>query len=338
LAPVDFSVVIPVFNEAATIPELCRRLDGVVRSVPGTWEVICVNDGSADGTLPLLLDMRGTYPYLKVVDLARNFGHQPALTAGIEHARGAAVILMDGDLQDVPEAIPGFIAKWREGYGVVYAIRAKRKEGLLKRAAFAAFYRVQTRISRIATPVHAGIFSLLDRRVADVLIAMPERSRYFPGLRAYTGFRQTGVVVERGPRFAGEPRVRLSGLVKLALDGVFAFSTFPLRFVFFNGVLLSVASFGIAAVALYLRYARGVTVFSWAFGLSTTFFFGGIQLMSIGIIGEYIGRIYEEVKRRPYYVVQRTYGFGAGAAGAGGKRRLAALADDPADSLSAPSR
>lgn len=335
--PVEFSVVIPVFNEAETIPELCRRLDGVIQAVPGKWEVICVNDGSADGTLPLLLDLRQTYPFLKVVDLARNFGHQPALTAGLAHSRGAAVILMDGDLQDLPEAIPDLIAKWREGFGVVYAIRAKRKEGLLKRAAFAAFYWVQTRVSRIETPVHAGIFSLLDRRVADVLMAMPERSRYFPGLRAYTGFRQTGVVVERGPRFAGEPRVRLSALVKLALDGVFGFSTVPLRFVFLYGVLLSAASLIMAAIALYLRYARGVTVFSWAFGLSTTLFFGGIQLISLGIIGEYVGRIYEEVKRRPYYIVQRRYGFGTGDdQGPGGERTLtlSPLADGGGDSFS----
>lgn len=305
----EFSVVIPILNESGILPELCRRLDAVIRVLGNRWEVIVVNDGSTDNSLDVLLDLRNQYQYLKVLDLSRNFGHQPALTAGLEHASGRAVILMDGDLQDLPEAIPAFIDKWREGYAVVYAIREKRQESLPKRAAFAAFYWIQTRLSRIETPLHAGIFSLLDRTVVEALKSMPERNRYLPGLRAYAGFPQTGVRVERGRRLEGEPRVRFGGLVKLAIDAIFGFATLPLRLVFFSGVALATLSLVVAILGLYYRYVHGVSFLSWAFGLSTTFFFGGVQLISIGIIGEYVGRIYDEVKRRPYYITKRLYGF-----------------------------
>lgn len=305
----DFSVVIPILNESGTLPELCRRLDAVIRELGHRWEVIVVNDGSTDDSIGVLLALRRQYPYLKVVDLSRNFGHQPALTAGLEHTAGRAVILMDGDLQDQPEAIPAFVEKWREGFAVVYAIREKRKESLAKRTAFGAFYWLQKRLSRIETPLHAGIFSLLDRVVVEALKSMPERNRYLPGLRAYVGYPQTGVNVERGRRFEGEPRVRLRGLVKLAIDAIFGFATLPLRLLFFSGVVLAALSLTVAAVGLYYRYVRVVPFSSWAFGLSTVFFFGGVQLISIGIIGEYVGRIYDEVKRRPYYIAKRLYGF-----------------------------
>jgi dolichol-phosphate mannosyltransferase len=305
----DFSIVIPILNESATLPELLRRLDAVVKQLGHTWEVIVVNDGSTDDSIDVLLSLKKQYAYLKVVDLSRNFGHQPALTAGIEHASGRAVILMDGDLQDQPEAIPAFIEKWREGFAVVYAIREKRKESLPKRAAFAAFYWIQTRISRIETPLNAGIFSLLDRAVVEALKSMPERNRYLPGLRAYVGFPQTGVRVERAHRFEGEPRVRLRGLIKLSMDAIFGYATLPLRLVFLAGLVLAGVSLCVAALGLYFRFVLGVQLADWAFGLTTTFFFGGVQLISIGIIGEYVGRIYDEVKRRPYYVAKRLYGF-----------------------------
>lgn len=309
----EHSVVVPILNEAQTLPELMRRLDAVFVHLGGTWEVIVVNDGSTDRTLDVLLELRRTYPYLKVVDLSRNFGHQPALTAGIEHASGRTVVVMDGDLQDPPEAIPAFLERWRAGYAVVYAIREKRKESLPARAAFAAFYWIQTRVSRIETPLNAGIFSLLDRAVVDALMSMPERHRYLPGLRAHAGFPQTGVPVERGKRFEGEPRVGVRGLIRLAMDAIFGFATLPLRLVFFSGVILATLSLVVAALGLYYRIVYGVPFLSWAFGLSTTFFFGGVQLVSIGIIGEYVGRIYDEVKRRPYYVAKARHGFGGAA-------------------------
>ncbi len=309
LPVIDYSVVIPVYNEAPTLPELCRRLAAVISSTRDAWEVVFVNDGSADNSLDILLDLRTKYPLIRVVDLSRNFGHQPALTAGLDHASGRAVILMDADLQDPPEALPRFIEHWRKGYQVVYALRIKRKEGLLLRWAFSGFYRIQTRISRVKTPLNAGIFSLIDRAVINALQHMPEHHRYLAGLRAYAGFRQTGIEVERGARSDGEPKVGFRGLVRLALDAIFAFSTFPLRLVLFSGILVSSFSFVLAAAGVYYRFVLRQPLFDWAFGLSTTFFFGGIQLISIGIIGEYIGRIYDEVKHRPYYITRATYGF-----------------------------
>lgn len=303
--------MVPVLNEEQTIPEMCARLSRVVASVGGTWEVIYVNDGSTDHSFETLARLRVEYPFLKAIDLSRNFGHQAALKAGLDHASGRAVILMDGDLQDSPEALPDLIAKWLAGFEVVYAVRTKRKEGILRRAAFALFYRIQRRISRIDTPLNAGIFSLLDRKVVDTIRAMPERNRYFPGLRAYAGFRQIGIEVERGSRHAGKPRVTMGGLFKLALDGMFAFSTAPLKLVFAIGVLVCLGSLIIGAIGLYVRFVLGHPFLDWPFGLTTVFFFGGVQLISTGIVGEYVGRIYEEVKQRPSYVLREELGFDA---------------------------
>ena len=305
----DYSVVVPVLNEEQTIPEMCSRLSRVVAAVGGSWEVIYVNDGSTDQSFQVLAGLRSQYPFLKAINLSRNFGHQAALKAGIDHAGGRAVMLMDGDLQDSPEALPDLIAKWREGFEVVYVIRTKRKEGLFRRGAFALFYQIQRRVSRIETPLNAGIFSLLDHKVVNSIRAMPERNRYFPGLRAYAGFRQTGVEVERASRFSGAPRVTLRGLLKLAMDGMFAFSTAPLKLVFAVGALVCLGSLGIGIVGLYFRFILQRTFLDWPFGLTTVFFFGGVQLISIGIVGEYVGRIYEEVKQRPAYILKEQLGF-----------------------------
>jgi dolichol-phosphate mannosyltransferase len=307
---VDFSIVIPVLNEVETLMSLWQRLQTVMTSAGGDWEVIFVNDGSTDGSLNLLLRLRESHPQIKILDLARNFGHQPALTAGLDHASGRAVILMDADLQDTPETLPAFIQKWREGYQVVYAQRVNRKEGWLKSRLFDLFYQVQTRLSSIPTPLYAGIFSLLDRRVVQVLRSMPEHNRYLAGLRAYAGFRQIGVPSERGARYHGGPRVGFFSLLRLAFDAMFAFSTLPLRLVFGFGFLLAIVSFTVALIGLYYRYVLHQEYLEWAFGLTTVFLFAGIQLISLGIIGEYIGRIYEEVKRRPYYICREKYGFG----------------------------
>jgi glycosyltransferase involved in cell wall biosynthesis len=306
---IDFSVVIPIFNEQNTISELLSRLNTVIHQIGGSWEVIYVNDGSTDNSLDTLKEHRLHYPYLRIVDLSRNFGHQPALMAGLQRSSGRAVILMDGDLQDSPEALPRLIAKWREGYDVVYAIRVKRKESLFKRALFYAFYRVQRTLIRGAIPLDAGNFSIMSRTVAKVILAMPEQNRYFPGLRAYAGFRQTGVEVERNPRFHGKPRVTLLGLTKLAMDGIFSFSTIPLRFLFVLGIAISFLALAVALTGIYLRYLLGRPFLGWQFGLTTIFFFSGVQLICIGIIGEYVGRIYEEVKRRPYYIERKAIGF-----------------------------
>jgi dolichol-phosphate mannosyltransferase len=304
-----YSVVIPIFNEQETIAELWHRLVRVFASINDDWEVIFVNDGSTDASRPMLTELSQNHQNVKVLNLSRNFGHQPAITAGIDHAEGDAVILMDGDLQDDPEAILTFIERWKQGYDVVYALRIKRKEHWLKRLAFKIFYSLQTTLSDINLPRDAGIFSLLDRRVIQALRQMPERNKYLSGLRAYTGFQQIGVFVERGPRYHGQPRVSIRKLFKLAFDGIFSFSTLPLRFVTYLGILISIAALALAIIGLVVKFSFGLKFFDWPFGLTSIFFLGGVQLLSLGIIGEYIGRIYDEVKQRPYYIVADAIGF-----------------------------
>lgn len=305
----NYSVVIPIFNEEETISELWKRLTQVFKSINGSWDVIFVNDGSNDSSYQMLTELSQKYHNVKVLNLSRNFGHQPAITAGIDYAQGDAVILMDGDLQDDPEAIFTFIDLWKQGYDVVYAVRKNRKEHWLKRFTFKIFYSLQTALSDIKLPRDAGIFSLLDRKVIQTLRLMPERNKYLSGLRAYTGFRQIGAVVERGPRYRGQPRVSIKKLFKLAFDGIFSFSTLPLHLVTYFGIFFSITAFAIAMIGLVVKFILGLEFLNWPFGLTSTFFIGGVQLLSIGIIGEYIGRIYEEVKQRPYYVVAEKVGF-----------------------------
>jgi polyisoprenyl-phosphate glycosyltransferase len=308
-AAIDYSIVIPIFNEEATLPELWRQLYSVLGKVAGLWEVVFVNDGSSDDSLPILLGLHANHPEIKIITFSRNFGHQCALSAGIDHASGKAVILMDGDLQDDPAAILKFVDKWQQGYEVVYAIRQKRKEGFVKKFLFKSFYFLQSSISSIQLPLDAGIFSLMDRKVVHVLKHMPERNRYISGLRAYAGFRQTGVLVERGPRYHGQPRVSIIKLFKLAFDGIFSLSTLPLRLSTILGFICAFTAFILGLIGLYFKFVLGLEFLSWAYGLTTTFFIGGVQLLSLGIVGEYVGRIYEEVKQRPYYVVDRLIGF-----------------------------
>lgn len=305
----DYSVVIPIFNEEETLGELWKRLHNVLGQLEGSSEVIFINDGSKDSSLEILIELNQKYPEIKIINLSRNFGHQCALSAGIDQANGNAVVLMDGDLQDSPEAILNFVEKWQEGYDVVYAIREKRKEKWLKRWAFKVFYWTQNRLSGIPVALDAGIFSLIDRKVILALRSMPERNKYISGLRAFAGFKQTGIVVERGPRYKGEPRVTLLKLIKLAFDGIFSFSTIPLKISIFLGLTFASASFIIGLVGLYYKFVLRQELLSWDHGLTTTFFLGGIQLVSLGIIGEYIGRIYDEVKQRPYYIIREKIGF-----------------------------
>lgn len=306
---IRYSIVIPIFNEEDIIPELWQRLSNILKQLDGSSEVIFVNDGSYDGSLELLSELSFKYPQVKVINLSRNFGHQCSLTAGIDHAKGEAVILMDGDLQDAPEAILHFIEKWEQGYAVVYAIRRKRKEKPLKRLAFVMFYRCLNLFAGINLPVDAGIFSLMDKKVILALRAMPERNKYITGLRAYAGFKQTGVLVERGPRFKGEPKVTLTKLFKLAFDGIFSFSIIPLRIATFLGLIFSTSSFLLGIIGLFFKFILGREFLNWNYGLTTTFFIGGVQLLFLGLIGEYIGRIYDEVKQRPYYIVEDKIGF-----------------------------
>lgn len=306
---VNYSVVIPILNEEDIIPELWDQLYSTLREIGGNKEVIFINDGSTDSSLDLLIELRLQYPEIKIINFSRNFGHQPALTAGLDYANGEAVILMDGDLQDSPSTILRFIAKWREGYEVIYSIRKKRKEGFLKRVAFSSFYRVQVFLSEIDVPLDAGIFSLLDRKVVLAIRSMPERSKYLSGLRAYAGFKQVGIPVERGPRFSGEPKVSLRKLFRLAFDGIFAFSTVPLKVATYLGFLISLFSFIFGLIGLISKFIFGVRFFGWDYGFTSIFFLGGVQLVFLGILGEYVARIYEEVKHRPQYVVREAIGF-----------------------------
>lgn len=305
------SVVIPIYNEESTLPELRRRLVAALESVTPAFEVVFVDDGSSDGSPELLAEMSGSDPRLKVLGLARNFGHQTAISAGIDHAAGDAVILMDGDLQDPPEIIPELVARWREGNDVVYAIKEKRQEGPLKRAGFRIFYRLLSSFSNIDLPLDAGIFSLMDRRVAEVMRAMPERNRYVSGLRAYAGGRQTGVRFARGARHAGDPRQTPRKLVRLALDALFSFSYAPLRLASYAGLAASGMSFLALLAIVSIKLLTGLAIPGWASVMSAVLFLGGVQLVTVGIMGEYIGRIFDEVKARPRYVVDRTWGFGA---------------------------
>ncbi len=307
--PPVLSVVIPIFNEETTLPELRRRLVPALESVTPDFEVIFVDDGSSDASSSLLAAMSAEDPRLKTLTLSRNFGHQTALSAGIDHASGAAVVLMDGDLQDPPELVPDLAAKLRQGYDVVYAVKEKREEGLLKRAGFLLFYRMLGRLSSVDLPLDAGIFSIMDRRIVEILRSMPERNRYISGLRAYAGGRQTGIGFARGARYAGDPRQTPRKLARLALDALFSFSYVPLRLATYTGFGASAVAFLFLVTVLFLRLFTNLAITGWASVMSAVLFLGGVQLVTVGIIGEYIGRIFDEVKGRPYYVIDRKAGF-----------------------------
>jgi len=310
LAPdsaVELSVVIPAYNEEENLPTLYARLTATLAPLGLDYEIVFVNDGSQDRTLALLRDLADRDPRVIVVDLARNFGHQVAISAGLDHSRGAAVIIMDADLQDPPEVLPQFIARWREGYDVVYAIREQRKEGPLKRAAYALFYRLLKRIAHIDIPLDAGDFCIMDRRVVDLLNGMPERNRFVRGIRTWVGFNQTGLAYERHARHAGKPKYTFKKLIYLALDGLISFSFVPLRMISLAGLAVSLLSILIAIAYTIQKLTIGLSPPGFATLVVAIFFLAGIQLITIGVIGEYVGRIFEEVKARPLYVARQVY-------------------------------
>ncbi len=304
------SVVAPVFNEREIIPELVRRIASVLESLGEDFELILVNDGSTDDSLEILRGLSQQNPHLRIIDLSRNFGHQAALYAGLCRASGQAVVLMDGDLQDPPEVLPRMIELWEEGHQVVYAVRRERKEGLLKRVAYAGYYRLLKRLAYIDVPLDSGDFSLLDEEVVSILRSMPERSKFLRGLRSWVGFSQVAMSYERHARPAGKTKYTLVKLLKLGLDGVFAYSYIPLRVSFLFGALVSVFAFGFAAVYLSLRlFADAYVPQGFTTLAILILFLGGVQLLSIGLLGEYLGRVYEEVKRRPEYIERELIGF-----------------------------
>lgn len=305
------SIVIPVYNEEETIPELYRRLVNTLDSSDmKDYEILFVNDGSIDNSKEIISGLNKSDARVKMINLSRNFGHQVALTAGINNAEGNAVILMDGDLQDPPEILPELILKWKEGNEVVYVIRAKRKENWLKRAAFTFFYRFLNKLSSIDMPLDSGIFSLMDKKVVNVLKAMPERNRYISGLRAWSGFKQAGILCEREKRFSGKPRVTVKKLIILALDGMVSFSYLPLRLTTFAGIFIAAFAFIAGLAAVYLRLSGKLFIpLGWASTVVLITFLSGLNLLIVGIVGEYIARIYDEVKGRPQYVIKDRIGF-----------------------------
>jgi polyisoprenyl-phosphate glycosyltransferase len=300
----EVSVVIPVFNEQENLPSLHSRLTAALAPSGLRYEIILVDDGSRDGSVSLLRRLAGDDPRVVVVELARNFGHQVAISAGLDHARGDGVIIMDADLQDPPEVLPQFIGKWREGHDVVYAIREQRKESWLKRAAYAAFYRLLQRVANIEIPLDAGDFCIMDRRVVDLLVGMPERNRFVRGIRSWVGLDQVGLAYERQARQAGKPKFTFTRLVYLALDGLVSFSYVPLRLITMLGFGVSLLSIALAVFYVIQKLTVGLNPPGFATLIVAVFFLAGMQLVTIGVIGEYVGRIFEEVKGRPLYVVR----------------------------------
>jgi dolichol-phosphate mannosyltransferase len=300
------SVVLPVYNEAAVLESLVGQLAGALGDCGCLYELVFVNDGSTDGSAEQLDALAAANPRIRVLHLSRNFGHQAALHAGLSHARGDAVIVMDSDLQDDPSAVRSFLDAWQAGYDVVYAVRSERKESLVKRGLFRGFYRVLNSIAHTRIPMDAGNFGLIDRRVAEEIAALVDRDRYFPGLRSWVGFRQIGLMVARGRRYDDCPRVSLRGLFRLAKTAIFSFSSVPLSIFYLIAGLSLTACMGVAAFALYHKLFTGLAIPGWASTTMIGSFFGALNALGIGILGEYAIRIYDQVRARPHYIVARS--------------------------------
>ena len=303
------SIGIPVYNEEEVLPELLKRVLCVLDQVPGgPHEVVFVDDGSTDRSRQLLLKAARRDVRVKVVVLSRNFGHQAALSAALDHATGDALVLMDADLQDEPEVIPEFIRLYEEGADVVFARRASRKEGWLLQLAYKTFYRLVAKLSEVSLPLDSGDFALLGAPVVEALRRLPEQQRYLRGLRAWVGFTQVGVDVQRPARFAGQPKYSTKRLIKLALDGICSFSVVPLRAAALAGLAAILAASIFSLYAVYVRLVQGTVPEGFTASLLVMTFLSGVQLFFLGVIGEYVGRVYGEAKRRPAYVVANVAG------------------------------
>lgn len=299
-----FTVVAPIYNELENIPELYQRLRDVMERTGEPWELILVDDGSTDGSTAVIRNLAENDPRVRPVIFARNFGHQIAVTAGVDYSRGDAVIIIDADLQDPPEVILELIAKWREGYEVVYAVREEREgESWFKRTTASLFYRLIYRITDVKIPLDTGDFRLMDVKVVRVMRQMREKHRFLRGMSAWVGFRQVGVSYKRKPRYAGETKYPFSKMFKLALNAVTSFSYFPLQLATFIGFIAAGISIIAIPVVAILRLITGTALLGQTTTLVIVLFLGGVQLISLGIIGEYIGRIYDEAKDRPLYIV-----------------------------------
>lgn len=304
------SVIVPIYNEEAVIPELYRRMTGVLDGIGESWEMVCINDGSRDRSLEMLIELHDQDPRIKLVNFSRNFGHQIAITAGMDYAQGSAVVIIDADLQDPPELIAEMMAKWREGYDVVYAVRAERRgESAFKLFTASLFYRLLRRITDVEIPLDTGDFRLMDRKVILTMRRLREHHRFMRGLGSWIGFRQIGVEYERAERFAGETKYPLTKMLRLTMDAITSFSYLPLRLGTYFGFALAFLSLVGIVATIALRLSGNNAFFGQASTLVAVLFLGGIQLIFLGIMGEYLSRIYDEVKNRPLYIVSTAYGF-----------------------------
>jgi glycosyltransferase involved in cell wall biosynthesis len=304
------SIVVPMHNEEPVVDLFFDRMERVLGELGLGYEIVCVNDGSRDGTLAKVRARQQVNPRIKLVDLSRNFGKELALTAGLDYAAGEAVVPIDADLQDPPELIGEFVRLWRQGYDVVYGVRKLRTgDSFGKRFTARLFYHLFNSLTEVKIPENTGDFRLMDRRVVEALRRLPERNRFMKGLFSWVGFRQTGVEYDHDHRAAGTSKFKFWRLWNFAIDGITAFSTLPLRVWSYVGVTVSLLAFAYAVFILFRTLALGIEVPGYASTLVIVLFLGGIQLITLGVIGEYLGRLYAEAKRRPPYVVGQTYGF-----------------------------
>ncbi|MFZ5941853.1 MAG: glycosyltransferase family 2 protein [Bacteroidota bacterium] len=300
------SVIVPVFNEESGLRELHARLVEAVHPTGMSYEIIYVDDGSADGSLEILEVFAKEDHRVKVLSFSRNFGHQNAVTAGLDFCSGDAAVIIDADLQDPPGLIPGMVEKWKEGFDVVYAVRRKREgETLFKKATAAFFYRFLDRMSDVKIPLDTGDFRLIDRKVIAALKQMPESNRFLRGMVAWTGFRQTGIEYDRDTRFAGKTKYPLKKMLRFAFNGITSFSTKPLSYVFYLGLIITIITFLGVLYVLYLKFFTERTLQGWTSLILAISLLGGIQLLSVGVIGLYISRITDEVKNRPKYLLRK---------------------------------
>lgn len=302
---ITYSIIAPIFNEKDNLSELQRRVSEVMDSTGKPWELLLIDDGSTDGSTDLIRKMAQNNPHIRPVIFARNFGHQVAVTAGLDYARGDAVVIIDADLQDPPELILEMAKKWKEGYEVVYAVRAEREgESWFKLWTASLFYRLIYRITDVKIPLDTGDFRLMDRKVVNVMNQMRERHRFLRGMSAWVGFKQIGVEYKRAARLAGETKYPFRKMFRLAVNAVTGFSYFPLQVATYFGFVSASLAILAIPVVIYLRVTGSQAFFGQASTLIATLFLGGVQLISLGILGEYIGRLYDEAKGRPLYITR----------------------------------
>jgi polyisoprenyl-phosphate glycosyltransferase len=302
---IRYSIIVPVYNEEAVINETYHRLTKVMESMAEPYELVFINDGSGDKTAQIIEELAEADETVKLLDFSRNFGHQIAITAGMDYACGEAIVIIDADLQDPPELIPQMAAKWKEGYEVVYAKRAKRKgETLFKKWTAALFYRTLRAAAEIDIPLDTGDFRLMDRKVCDAMRSIREKNRFVRGLVSWVGFRQTAIEYTRDERFAGETKYPLKKMLRFSMDGITSFSYKPLKLAGYLGFIVSFSSFVYLIVTLFLRLFTADTIPGWSSVMACVLLLNGVVLIILGILGEYVGRIYDETKNRPLYILR----------------------------------